>query len=49
MRSGATLEPTETVNLQTYVTHPFIIANSADECRLIYMPAPHRQEIGVVI
>ena len=45
----ATLERTQVVDLKTYLTHPWVIANSADECRAIYLPAPHRQEIDVVI
>jgi len=45
----ATLERSQVVSFQTYMTHPWVVTNAADECQAIYMPAPHRQEISVAI
>jgi hypothetical protein len=32
---------------QTYVTHPWLIADAKDNCRAIYMPTPERLEVSV--
>jgi hypothetical protein len=34
---------------QTFITHPWVITDTADQCKAIYMPATQRLEIDVVI
>ena len=43
----ATLTTGKSISIQTYVTHPWVVANSSDQCEAIYMPTPFRQDISI--
>jgi hypothetical protein len=43
----ASLEPGQTVSYQTYIGHPWLVANDADECKAIYMPTADQHEVTV--
>jgi hypothetical protein len=43
----ASLEPGQTVSYQTYIGHPWLVANDADECKAIYLPAADQHEVDV--
>ena len=42
-----TLAPGATVQRQTYVTHPWIVADTSDKCRAIYLPATEPRHVVV--
>jgi hypothetical protein len=44
-----TLARNQVLRLQTYVTHPWVITDTMDECKAIYMPASQPIEIAVAI
>jgi hypothetical protein len=44
-----TLDRFQTVSQQTFVTHPWVVTDTKDECKAIYMPAAQRMEIAIVI
>jgi hypothetical protein len=43
----ASLASGQTVDLQTYMTHPWLVANDADECKAIYMPTTSPREVDL--
>ena len=43
----ASLAIGQTVSFQTYMTHPWLVANGADECKAIYMPTSSPHEIDL--
>ena len=43
----ASLEAGQTVSFETYIGHPWLVANEADECMAIYMPTAGQHEIDV--
>ena len=43
----ASLTPGQTVNLQTYMTHPWLVANDADTCKAIYLPTTSPREVDL--
>jgi hypothetical protein len=34
-------------SLQTYITHPWVVAKNSDACEAIYMPTPAVQNIEI--
>ena len=44
----ASLTPGQTINFQTYMTHPWLVTNDADECQAIYLPttSPHEVDLN---
>jgi serine/threonine protein kinase len=42
-----TVAPGTTVLRQTYVTHPWVVADTSDKCRAIYLPAPEPRHVVV--
>jgi hypothetical protein len=44
-----TLTRNQVLSVQTYPTHPWVVTDIKDEYKAIYMPAPQRLEIAVVI
>jgi len=43
----ASLATGKTVSFETYIGHPWLIANDADECMAIYMPTTDHREIAL--
>jgi hypothetical protein len=43
----ATLQTGQVANIQTYVTHPWVIADSSDACEAIYLPMKTAQNIEI--
>jgi TIR domain/VHL beta domain len=43
----ASLASGQTVDSQTYMTHPWLVANDADECKAIYMPTTSPREVDL--
>ena len=43
----ASLTPGQTVNLQTYMTHPWLVANDVDTCKAIYLPTTSPREVDL--
>ena len=43
----ATLQTGQAIDTQTYMTHPWVVANSSDVCQAIYMPAMTAQNIEI--
>ena len=42
-----TLTGGQVLNQQTYITHPWVVANSLDQCVAIYMPMPNPQYVNI--
>jgi serine/threonine protein kinase len=45
--SYGTLAPGTTFDTSTYVTHPWLVADTSDKCRAIYMPATEPRHVVV--
>lgn len=41
----AVLDPDQRINLTTYITHPWVITDSLENCEAVYMPGPLPQNI----
>jgi hypothetical protein len=41
----ATLKRDQFKSIQTYISHPWVVTNISDECEVIYMPTPDKQEV----
>jgi TIR domain/VHL beta domain len=43
----AKLSKFQSINIQTYISHPWVITDISDVCFAIYMPTPHEQQISI--
>jgi hypothetical protein len=43
----ATLQPGMVFQAQTYITHPWVVADASDKCRAIYMPTSDANDIAL--
>jgi hypothetical protein len=43
----ATLAPQQMVAFATFITHPWVVTNSADACETIYLPSSSPQQISI--
>jgi hypothetical protein len=36
-------------SIQTYISHPWVVTNISDECEVIYMPTPDKEEVIIAL